>query len=153
MKNIFKIILTVAVAIMAAACGNKDNGPEVSTEIIGEWHLKEMSGTVASSLPQVYVNFKQDKNFELYQKVGEGRFRKYTGTYAVDGSVLTGKYSDGADWGSAYAVAFESEELVLTAQNGSEEVCRYEKKSLSQSDKDNSVVVTKSEEYQAPRFL
>lgn len=153
MKNIFKIFSVAVALLITAACGSQNEGPKVSDAIVAEWHLTDMSGTDASGLPQVYLEFKQDKSFELYQKVGEGRYRKYAGTYTIADSILSGKYSDGADWGSSYAVSFEGEILVLTAQNGSAEVCKYEKKSLPQSDKDNASVVTKADDDQEPRFL
>lgn len=153
MRNIFISLMFAAVIAFASACGNKDNGPEVSKEFVAEWHLIEMSGADAKSLPEVYIDFKQDLKFELYQKIGEGRFRRYGGTYALTGSVLSGKYSDGKDWGSSYAVSFDGSNLVLKAQNGSEEVCTYEKKSLSQSDKDQAEVVTKAAAEDMPRYL
>lgn len=153
MKNIFKIFSVAVAVLMAAACGPENEGPKVSDAIVAEWHLTDMSGADASAIPQVYIEFKLDKNFELYQKIGEGRYRKYAGTYTLTDAILSGKYSDGAEWGSSYAVSFEGEVLVLTAQNGSAEVCKYEKKSLSQSDKDNAAVVTKADDEQEPRFL
>lgn len=152
MKTIYRIILTLSVAFAFISCGGSggEDGPQVSTEIVAEWHLVSMSGV--SSVPQVYVNFAQDLSFELYQKVGEGRYRKYTGTYAVTGSVVSGKYSDGEKWGSEYDASFDGGKLVLTAKNGSEEVCTYEKKALSESDKADALLVTKSVE-DGPRFL
>jgi len=65
---------------------------------------------------------------------------------------VSGVYSDGEKWGSDYQASFEGENLVLTAQNGSEEVCTYEKKALSETDKADAVLVTKSVE-DGPRFL
>ena len=114
-----------------------------------EWHSEMLPMDNAD----IYLQLNKDKTFELYQKIGEGRYRKYAGTYTLTDAILSGKYSDGAEWGSSYAVSFEGEVLVLTAQNGSAEVCKYEKKSLSQSDKDNAAVVTKADDEQEPRFL
>lgn len=133
------------------SCGDPNaGGPAVAEKIVAEWHLTGVSGL--SSIPQVYVEFSQDLSFELYQKIGEGRFRRYEGTYQVDGSLLSGKYSDGEKWGSDYTVAFDGENMTLTAQNGSEEVCTYEKKALSETDKADAILVTRSEE-DGPRFL
>ena len=137
---------------MAAACGPNNEGPKVSDAIVAEWHLTDMSGADASAIPQVYIEFKLDKNFELYQKIGDGRYRKFEGTYAVSGTTLSGKYSDGEKWGSDYVVSFDGEKMLLTAQNGSEEVCTYEKKALSETDKAEAILVTKSAQ-DGPRFL
>ena len=141
----------MAFALISCGEENKDNGPVVSDAIVAEWHLVSVSGL--NVLHHVYVNFAQDLSFELYQKIGEGRFRKYEGTYAVTGSLVSGKYSDGEKWGSEYEASFdEAENLVLTAQNGSEEVCTYKKEALSDTDKADAIVVTKSVE-DGPRFL
>ena len=152
MKTFNKIIIALSMAFALISCGeeNKDNGPVVSDAIVAEWHLVSVSGL--SVLHHVYVNFAQDLSFELYQKIGEGRFRKYEGTYAVAGSLVSGKYSDGEKWGSDYAASFDGEKLVLTAQNGSEEVCTYEKRALSETDKAEAILVTRSVE-DGPRFL
>ena len=150
MKTIFRLILALSVLAAAVSCGEKDNGPAVSEKIVAEWHLLGVSGM--TSVPQVYVNFSQDLSFELYQKIGEGRYRKYDGTYSVTGALVSGKYSDGEKWGSDYQASFDGEKLLLTAQNGSEEVCTYEKKALSETDKANAILVTKSLE-DGPRFL
>ena len=150
MKTISKIILALAAAFASISCGNTDPGPDVAEKIVAEWHLVSVSGL--SSVPQVYVDFAADGAFELYQKVGEGRYRKYDGAYEVAGSVLSGKYSDGEKWGSGYTAAFDGDYMTLTADNGSGEVWKYEKASLDQSEKDKADVVTKSEDT-VERFL
>ena len=155
MKNIYKILMLVCVAFISLSCGGKkgSDGPQVAGQMVAEWHLVSVSGLSTSAVPQVYINFASDMKFEMYQKVGDVmRYRKYVGTYKVSGNVVTGTYSDGEDWGSEYAVSFDNELMVMTAQNGSAEVCRYEKKALSASDKANAEVVTKSEE-DSRRFL
>ena len=80
------------------------------------------------------------------------RYRRYDGTYAVAEDMVTGKYSDGEKWGSGYTAAFDGDYMTLTADNGSGEVCKYEKASLDQSEKDKADVVTKSED-SVERFL
>lgn len=153
MKKISQILFVLSIALFASACGgSKENGPEVSTEIIAEWHLTSVSGLSTSAVPDVYIEFAPEMWFELYQKVGDGRYRKYEGFYTVSGSVVSGQYSDGEKWGSDYKVSFEDGKLVMTAQNGSAEVCTYEKKALPETDKADAYVVTKSVE-DGPRFL
>lgn len=151
MKNILKLMLALSVVFGSLSCGGGEDTPQVGTKIVAEWHLVSMSGV--TSVPQVYVNFAQDLTFELYQKVGEGRYRKYDGTYTVTGNVVSGKYSDNKSWGSDYDASFEGETLVLTAKNGSAEVCKYEKKALSETDKANAILVTKSVEEDGPGFF
>ena len=150
MKNIYRILLIISAAFLAASCGSKEEGPNVSENIVAEWHLTSVSGM--STVPQVYINFAQDLSFQLYQKIGDGRYRRYDGTYTVASTLLSGKYADGQAWGSNYTVSFEGDVLVLTADNGSAEVCKYEKKALPETDKAEAILVTKSEE-DGPRFL
>lgn len=150
MKNIYRILLIISAAFIAASCGSKEEGPNVSENIVAEWHLTSVSGM--STVPQVYINFAQDLSFQLYQKVGDGRYRRYDGTYTVASTLLSGKYADGQAWGSNYTVSFDGDVLVLTADNGSAEVCKYEKKALPETDKAEAILVTKSEE-DGPRFL
>lgn len=145
----------------ATSCGKS---PDAEAGIVAEWKLAEMTGYEAEALPSVYIEFTADNNFVIYQKVGDiPRYRKYTGTYSISDSVVSGEYSDKEDWGSSYRVSFESEGdiLVLTALamdkagNITEEgeVCKYIKASLSQEEKDAADVVTKSTEDISVRFL
>lgn len=125
--------------------------------IVGEWQLTEMTGYEASAIPSVYMDFTAEKTFDIYQKVGSvSRFRKYSGTYSVAGSIVTGVYNDGEKWGSAYRVSLEAdgEVLVMTAVTldaagavtAEGEVTKYAKASLAQEDKDAADIMTKSAE-------
>lgn len=150
MKNIIKLLIVVVSAVFACSCGSKNDGPQVGTRIVAEWHLVSVTGI--DSVPEVYIDFASGGSFELFQKIGEGRFRKYLGTYTVSGKKLSGKYADGEDWGSEYEVSFDGEDMLLTALNGSGEVCGYEKKALPASDKAEADLVTRSD-MSEPRFL
>ena len=162
MKRIINIfILTVSALVLAASC---EKAPKAEEGIVAEWQLTDMTGYEAANLPEVYIEFRADKAFEIYQKVGDVmRYRKYTGVYSVSGTTLTGEYSDGEDWGSSYKVSFEADGaiLVLTALETDKagnvlsegEVCKYAKASLSQEEKDAADVVTKSEGETFLRFL
>lgn len=154
MKKILNILASIIILGLAASC---EKAPNVEVGIVGEWQLAEMTGYEASAVPAVYIEFTADKSFDIYQKVGDvSRFRKYSGTYAVAGSILTGEYKDGEDWGSAYRISFEAEGevLVMTAVTLDEagavvsegEVTKYVKGSLAQEDKDAADIITKSVE-------
>lgn len=153
MKRLLNILISAAMMIgLAASC---EKSPKVEEGIIAEWQLTEMTGYTSSTVPSVYIDFKADKSFEIYQKVGDiPRYRKYRGTYEVAGTTLSGEYSDGKAWGSTYRASFEAEGeiLVLTAlevdKSGAVlsdgEVSKYTKASLAQKEKDAADVVTKS---------
>lgn len=142
-------MIALAALFFAASC---DKTPETSTAIVAEWHLIEMTGVSASDLPSVFIDFKADMTFQIYQKIGEGRYRRYDGTYLVTENLVTGEYSDKESWGSGYTASFEGDILVLAADNGSGEVCKYEKASLDPSEKEDADVVTKASET-LKRFL
>lgn len=159
MKRFVNIFVAAALVLgLAASC---EKAPSLTEGIVAEWQLTEMTDYEASALPSIYIEFTADLNFVIYQKVGDvPRYRKYDGTYTVDGTVINGKYSDGEDWGSSYRAAFEADGdvLVMTAftteKDGTVtegEVLKYVKASLSQEEKDAADVVTKSED--SVRFL
>ena len=161
MKKIINILTTALCILAFASC---EKSPKLDLGIVGEWQLAEMSGYNESNIPSVYIEFTAEKNFDIYQKVGEvSRYRKYSGTYTVAGSLLTGVYNDGEDWGSAYRASLEAdgEVLVMTAvtldQAGvvvSEgEMTKYVKAWLSQEEKDAADIITKSADTELFRVL
>lgn len=162
MKKAINIFVTlISAVILAVSCGII---PMAEEGIVAEWTLTEMTGYETEDLPSVYIDFRADKSFEIYQKVGDvPRYRKYDGIYEISGSTLKGEYSDGEDWGSTYKVSFQADGavLVLTALETDKsgnvlsegEVCRYAKASLDQKEKDAADVVTKSVEEVSARFL
>lgn len=159
MKKISYIFTALILTLVSVSC-KKDKGPDIATGIVAEWHLVGMTGYEASQLPSVYVEFKADKSFDMYQKVGDvQRYSRYTGIYTVTGNSMTGEYSDGIKWGGdkrngiTYKVSFDGAVLCLAADNGSGEVCRYEKASLPQGEKDAADMKTKSSSMSEERFL
>ena len=109
MKGIVNKILFAAAAVLALASCVKSEEALVK-KLSGDWYYE----TVESDVPvQVYVSFANDMTFQLFQKVGDGAFRKYTGTYTFDGTVLDGVYSDKSTWKEAKNVTFDGD--ILTA--------------------------------------
>lgn len=159
MKNIFRLIVLTALVAVLASC-KKEKGVEAGTAIVAEWHLEAVSGLDSGSIPEVYIDFRADKSFDLYQKTGEAmRYSRYTGTYTVTGSSVTGVYSDGVKWGGdtrnglSYSLSFDGDMMEMTAENGSSEVCTYRKASLAQNEKDAADLKTKASEESEMRFL
>ena len=109
MKGIVNKILFAAAAILALASCVKSEEALVKN-LAGDWYYE----TVESDVPvQVYVSFAKDMTFQLFQKVGDGAFRRYTGTYTFDGTLLDGVYSDKTEWKEAKTVTIDGD--VLTA--------------------------------------
>lgn len=125
MRKIIIRMFAAAVVLAALLSCKKDEARPM--DISGEWHLvssdkvdKEEYGI------DVYVVFNPNGRFELYQKISEGRYRYFSGTYALSGSHLTGSYSSGSPLASEYEASLENggAELVLAASSGAE-TCRY----------------------------
>ena len=133
------LFILAALMLIATACKKEDKKVDYKKSIVGEWHC-----TPAEIDADVYVSFAEDGSFDLFQKIGEGRHRHYTGDWAIEGKTLSGHYADGTDWGSAYTMDFSTEgTMVLTALNGSEEAMVYVKEEIP-SDIRNGAVEVKS---------
>ena len=123
-----KFFAFAVVLLGLVACGgqNKDNPdttPVLTKEnLVGAWELSSVStkATVGSETVNVYVDFASSGSFSLYQKIGQGRYTKFDGTFSVsaDGK-LSGKYSGGASWGP-YEGAVSGSTLTLTSAGGNE---------------------------------
>lgn len=130
---------------------NGDNGNQGNTEptvtlaskITGEWH--------STSLPvtgDIYFSLAEDGAFELYQKIGEGGYRLYRGTWKVDEdkAILSGKYNDGNAWAASYSVSLDKDVLTLTSGNEAEERSTYKKEAIPAEVKDGCTIVVKASE-------
>lgn len=137
MKKIFAL---AAVLLTIAACGGKDNpdtpsptpggggsgggGGSTTTkvDVTGSWELSgvETKVSVGSVNVSVYITFDSGGSFTLYQKIGEGRYSVFTGTYTLSSdNKLSGKYSNNATWGP-YSAALSGGKLTLTSAGGKE---------------------------------
>jgi uncharacterized protein (TIGR03066 family) len=138
-----KILLIFAVLALVASCGKNEEGkkPEIDLEeqLIGQWH-----STSISVEGDIYIEFYQEKSFELYQQIGEGAYRLYRGTWNLEGDLLTGKYNDGEDWAAAYKVAIEGDVLTMTSQNDAAETSTYKKSDIPSEVKERCETVVKS---------
>ena len=137
-----KILFILSALMLLVACG-KNNGDKtkltLEQKFYGEWH--------STSLPidgEIYLNFSEDKTFELYQQIGEGAHRLYRGTWALEGNLLTGKYNDGEDWAASYNVDVADKTLTMTSNNDAAEASVYEKTEIPAEVKETCETVVKS---------
>ena len=118
MKTIINKILLVAAAVLVFASCTKSEEAAVK-KIAGDWYYE----TTESDTPiQVYVSLSKDMTFELYQKIGEGAFRRRTGTYTYDGPIIDGVYSDKTAWKEAKSVTVDGDVLVMVGVETGETV-------------------------------
>lgn len=130
--------------LMLAGCGEKngeDDKKSTAELLCGEWH-----STTLTVSGDVYLDFNEDKTFEMYQKIGDGAYRLYRGTWNVENDILSGKYNDGENWAASYDVAIEGKNLTLTSRNDAAEVTKYSSCTVPEEVKAGSVVVVKSTE-------
>lgn len=122
-KFISNLIFATFVALGLASCSKTDKNLE---KLSGEWYWQ---GTEAGVELEVYVAFEKDNTFDLFQKIGEGAFRHYTGTFTYDGKALSGVYSDKTAWMYSYEVVLEGDNLTLN-YIGEEKSITYVRKSI-----------------------
>ena len=129
--------------MILASCGKDKGGDntglDLEQKLYGDWH--------STSLPidgEIYISFSEDKTFELYQKIGEGVHRLYRGTWALEESLLTGKYNDGEDWAASYNVTVADEVLTMISNNDAAEKSVYEKTEIPATVKETCETVVKS---------
>ena len=108
MKKFISLIFATVVAFGLVSCSKTDPNLE---KISAEWYW---NSTEAGVDMEVYVAFHTDATFDLYQKLGEGAFRHYTGTYTFDGVTLKGVYSDKTLWAHEYTVTLSGDSLTMT---------------------------------------
>ena len=124
MKRIL-FILTVLMLTVATGCNKEDKKIDYKASLAGQWHC-----TPEGMDADIYAEFTQEGSFALYQQLGDGRYRKYTGSWECAEDILSGTYADGTPWGSTYQMAFDADIMTLTALNGSNEVMTYTKASI-----------------------
>ena len=128
--------------MLMVSCGEKGGKqPELTLEqkLCTEWH-----STTLSLDADIYLSFEENNTFELYQKIVEGAYRLYRGTWNLEEDILTGKYNDGEDWAAAYQISIEGETLTMTSKNDAAEVSVYKKAEIPSNVKEGSEIIVKS---------
>ena len=139
MKRILYMLAALAL-LMATGCKKDEKPVDYKGLLPGEWHCAAVEFGA-----DVYACFEADGDFDLYQMLGEGRYRHYTGNWSIKGDILSGTYSDGTEWGSSYKMSFSGNDLMtLAAQNGSEEVVIYSRESIPSEVKEGCIDVKSS---------
>ena len=141
-KNMKKILFFISALIIMVSCGDKGGKqPELTLEdkLCTDWH-----STSLSLEADIYISFADNNTFELYQKIVEGAYRLYRGTWNLEEDILTGKYNDGEDWAAAYKISIDGETLTMTSKNDAAEVSVYKKTVIPSSVKETSETIVKS---------
>lgn len=119
-----KILFVLASLAVLAGChrGEPDDlNPAV--DVTGSWELSAVTtrATVGGEQVSVYLVFSATGSFDLYQKIGAGRYTHFSGSYTLnkDEKLLSGTYADGTKWGP-YEAALEGTTLSLNLPGGKE---------------------------------
>ena len=139
MKIYKHIFVFLSVLLLFTGCGKT-----LQKKIVGEWHSEPMENV------SIYAAFASDSSFELFQKVGDGRYRRYSGTYILDkrSSTVNGTYSDGSSWATDYEVQYDknSDRMYFIPADGSGEGWEFVRKSIPSEVRDGSILPVKSSE-------
>lgn len=127
----YKYILAAIFAILAMASCRKDypaqNDEEVQADALtGTWHMISWASLTSGD---IYVSFNKDGTFDLYQRLYSPIYEHLTGSWSLDGNILSGSYDDGASWRTDYSVLLKSHgnEMVLTATDDADDKATYAK--------------------------
>ena len=149
MKKLINILTGLAVMVIAAvSCAKEDLGlsvKSVDSTLVGDWHLTDtkVEGEVVTDTPEVYLSILADGRFELYQKSSSQlRYTLYTGICWSENGLLKGEYSNSTSW-ATYTPYIIGTKLILKTYDLMEEMT-FEKKSLSEAEKADADVWTKS---------
>lgn len=136
MKTRIYFLMAALCAFVLVGCDKEKDTPKVdnAAKVVGEWHCAPEGMNV-----DVYVAFDAAGTFDEYQRIGDGRYRHYAGTWSVEKSTLSGVYADGAEWGGTYTLSFEGETMTLTANNDSAEAIVYTKTTIPAEVKDEAI--------------
>ena len=113
-----------AAVLLSVIAGCKPKTPETpKLDVTGAWELSSVSTKVSVGGEQVtvYLEFTAEGEFTLYQKIGAGRYTRFSGNYAIDQEAkqLSGNYSNGKAWGP-YACTCSDNTLTLATASGGE---------------------------------
>jgi len=124
-KKLFYIAAAAVLsAVIAVSCNKEPQQEEQSCpQITGCWELTDISvkspkiGDISIS---VYLEFREDKSFSIYQMIGQGRYSVFEGNYDLyQDETVSGKYSSGKAWGP-YSVTVGDKTLTMKIAEGTE---------------------------------
>ena len=130
--KIFVAIVALCTVIACVQITGGGNGGNTTTwsdsgSPIGEWVLTSWNGS--SDLPMgVYLRLNEDNTFDIYQHTLSVLWIHHKGTFSLNGSTLTGEYSDGTKWNN-YTIKYNNEgepkQIKLTRKGDTEDVGIY----------------------------
>lgn len=128
---IYYYIAAALIAASALTSCIKDNPtpgeePAQDNTITGTWHLASWTGLTSAD---IYVSFNENGSFDLYQRLYSPIYEHLTGSWSLDGDILSGTYDDGIPWRTDYKVRINAsgDMLTLVATDNAEDKATYNK--------------------------
>lgn len=147
-RLLYRLFAAAIAATILTACNSEQDQIEKNIyEIAGIWHFE---GNEAGQQVDVYLGFcPVYRTFDLYQKIGEGAYKHFTGSFTMTSSmVLSGKYDSGISWAREYTVSRSGSLLKLSAGDYS---CEYTSADVIPEDViDHSVPTRSTDDEDAP---
>lgn len=145
-----KRILYIAIALIAfVSCDRTPDDPVKDPETplgelaLGQWHHSE-----SAIATDIYLSLTDDHVFELYQKVGDGKYRLYRGNWTIDEElrVIGGKYNDDEPWSTDYNIGMSEDgnSMTLTPCSSDSESYTYVREDIPEEVLQNHIIVVKS---------
>lgn len=114
MKRELKMGVVAVLAFLMAGCGGSDKKEDAIN--YDGWMLSIWNGGTELS-GKVFLQLNGDMTFVLYQCIDTPGYQKLTGTYSIDGQVISGVYSSGIPWESSYVIEKQTKtELQLRSE-------------------------------------
>jgi hypothetical protein len=157
-----KILFISLFALLGIACnpnsghtngGQTNNAWSNDGSPIGEWVLTKWNNS--TDLPfGVYMRFNEDNTFDMYQHTYSVLWVHYKGTFTLNGTTLTGVYSDGEKWSSDYTIAYmESPKQIRLTKKGSDDEGIYSSTEIPETVIDEATEATNVRSVAVERFF
>lgn len=157
-----KILFISLIALLGVACnpnsghtngGQTNNSWSNDGSPIGEWVLTKWNNS--TDLPfGVYMRFNEDNTFDMYQHTYSVLWVHYKGTFTLNGTTLTGVYSDGEKWSSDYTIAYmESPKQIRLTKKGSDDEGIYSSTEIPETVIDEATEATNVRSVAVERFF
>lgn len=123
--KIFSLAMLLVMVFTGCEKENNPNGPGNKGALSGEWVLTTWNDAAPEF--NVYIDFNDDNTFEIYQQVWSFDYELFTGTYNIEGDIVTGVYADGSNWACGYKFVKEGDSLTMYSQEDISVTSVYEK--------------------------
>lgn len=118
MKKYIYFLIAASVCLFVG-CSDDDDTVTVDPDVVGEWQLIEWNGNAADDF-DVYLEFRTDGAFNLYQRVEYSYYEHYVGKFSADESLLKGCYNNGESWEYSFVLSDGGYTLTLTDTKSNE---------------------------------